>query len=451
MKRILALLLVALMAVSMLSAFADEEPRNITLAVWWDMYYDSDDEGWEANPGATGKESDIMRYDNVKVIEDTYNVTFEFVNPTYAGTIDSLNNSILAAEPDFDIYTVELGFGVPAVMNGLACDLRDVLDPDDPLLTHDDPIMNFVDLSNGAVSLLYAKGAENQVDHVYNLAFNLQMIEDANLEDPRDLVERGEWTWDKFREYCQVLTRDIDGDGVTDVYGYGGWLGDFLPYWFMSNGTYVAATATENFSSAEVGETLKFLQDLYITDKVAYPIPEESGWDVCRWLYRDKKVAFCTTTTWILDNYKDYTEADPNLDFDMVFIPYPIGPSGNAETNSTQLANSNYWMIPSNVEDPKLVYNVLRQYVNWFQGDTELRDDPDELEWHYVTTSNKFDLQEENFEVMLEYGSRTMVDFLQVFINDIPFLQFLNGEYTPAQLQEQYKQVVQDQLDQLFN
>ena len=451
MKRILALLLVALMAVSMLSAFADEEPRNITLAVWWDMYYDSDDEGWEANPGATGKESDIMRYDNVKVIEDTYNVTFEFVNPTYAGTIDSLNNSILAGEPDFDIYTVELGFGVPAVMNGLACDLRDVLDPDDPLLTHDDPIMNFVDLSNGAVSLLYAKGAENQVDHVYNLAFNLQMIQEANLEDPRDLVERGEWTWDKFREYCQVLTRDIDGDGVTDVYGYGGWLGDFLPYWFMSNGTYVAATATENFSSAEVGETLKFLQDLYITDKVAYPIPEESGWDVCRWLYRDKKVAFCTTTTWILDNYKDYTEADPNLDFDMVFIPYPIGPSGNAETNSTQLANSNYWMIPSNVEDPKLVYNVLRQYVNWFQGDTELRDDPDELEWHYVTTSNKFDLQEENFEVMLEYGSRTMVDFLQVFINDIPFLQFLNGEYTPAQLQEQYKQVVQDQLDQLFN
>ena len=97
------------------------------------------------------------------------------------------------------------------------------------------------------------------------------------------------------------------------------------------------------------------------------------------------------------------------------------------------------------------MYNVLRQYVNWFQGDTELRDDPDELEWHYVTTSNKFDLQEENFEVMLEYGSRTMVDFLQVFINDIPFLQFLNGEYTPAQLQEQYKQVVQDQLDQLFN
>ncbi len=451
MKRILALLLVALMAVSMLSAFADEEPRNITLAVWWDMYYDSDDDGWEANPGATGKESDIMRYDNVKVIEDTYNVTFEFVNPTYAGTIDSLNNSILAGEPDFDIYTVELGFGVPAVMNGLACDLRDVLDPDDPLLTHDDPIMNFVDLSNGAVSLLYAKGAENQVDHVYNLAFNLQMIQEANLEDPRDLVERGEWTWDKFREYCQVLTRDIDGDGVIDVYGYGGWLGDFLPYWFMSNGTYVAATATENFSSAEVGETLKFLQDLYITDKVAYPIPEESGWDVCRWLYRDKKVAFCTTTTWILDNYKDYTEADPNLDFDMVFIPYPIGPSGNAETNSTQLANSNYWMIPSNVEDPKLVYNVLRQYVNWFQGDTELRDDPDELEWHYVTTSNKFDLQEENFEVMLEYGSRTMVDFLQVFINDIPFLQFLNGEYTPAQLQEQYKQVVQDQLDQLFN
>ena len=424
MKRILSLALVLAMAFSMISTFATaEEPRHITIALWWDMYYDSDDESWESNPSASGKETDIMRFDVVKEIEETYNVTFEFVNATYAGVQDSLNISILAGEPDFDVYMVELGWGVPAVMNGLA--------------------------TNGAVSLLSVKGAEDQVGATYPLAFNLQMIQEANLEDPRDLVERGEWTWDKFREYCQILTRDIDGDGVTDVYGYGGWMGDFFPYFFMSNGTYVCATETENLSSPEMGEVLSFLQDLFVTDKSAYPIPAENGWDVCRWLYRDKKVAFTTTAAWILDSYKDYLE-EPNLDFDMVFVDYPIGPSGNPETNSKKLANSNYWLIPAGIEDPELVYRVLRAYQNWYHEDTELRDDPDELEWWYTSTSNKLDLQDWNFEIMKSMGEHEMVDFINVVINDLPLWDLLAGNITPSQMQEQNRQVVQDALDQIF-
>ena len=450
MKRILSLALVLAMAFSMISTFATaEEPRHITIALWWDMYYDSDDESWESNPSASGKETDIMRFDVVKEIEETYNVTFEFVNATYAGVQDSLNISILAGEPDFDVYMVELGWGVPAVMNGLATDFRDVLDPSDPLLSHEVIVMDYVNLTNGAVSLLSVKGAEDQVGATYPLAFNLQMIQEANLEDPRDLVERGEWTWDKFREYCQILTRDIDGDGVTDVYGYGGWMGDFFPYFFMSNGTYVCATETENLSSPEMGEVLSFLQDLFVTDKSAYPIPAENGWDVCRWLYRDKKVAFTTTAAWILDSYKDYLE-EPNLDFDMVFVDYPIGPSGNPETNSKKLANSNYWLIPAGIEDPELVYRVLRAYQNWYHEDTELRDDPDELEWWYTSTSNKLDLQDWNFEIMKSMGEHETVDFINVVINDLPLWDLLAGNITPSQMQEQNRQVVQDALDQIF-
>ena len=450
MKRILSLALVLAMAFSMISTFATaEEPRHITIALWWDMYYDSDDESWESNPSASGKETDIMRFDVVKEIEETYNVTFEFVNATYAGVQDSLNISILAGEPDFDVYMVELGWGVPAVMNGLATDFRDVLDPSDPLLSHEDVVMDYVNLTNGAVSLLSVKGAEDQVGATYPLAFNLQMIQEANLEDPRDLVERGEWTWDKFREYCQILTRDIDGDGVTDVYGFGGWMGDFFPYFFMSNGTYVCATETENLSSPEMGEVLSFLQDLFVTDKSAYPIPAENGWDVCRWLYRDKKVAFTTTAAWILDSYKDYLE-EPNLDFDMVFVDYPIGPSGNPETNSKKLANSNYWLIPAGIEDPELVYRVLRAYQNWYHEDTELRDDPDELEWWYTSTSNKLDLQDWNFEIMKSMGEHETVDFINVVINDLPLWDLLAGNITPSQMQEQNRQVVQDALDQIF-
>ena len=451
MKKILALALALSMLLSLTVSVAAAEERELLFSTWWEIYYDSHHEDITENlsdPATqTNTEKDEMMFENVKRIEETYGVTFDWTNLTYAGNISSINDSIFAGDPDCDVYTVELGFGVPAAMNGYATDLRDVLDPDDPLLTGDDTVLRIVSLPGDYAYILGTKGGTSQVEATYPLAFNLQMIEEANLEDPRDLVERGEWTWDKFREYCIALTKDTDGDGVTDVYGYGGWVGDFLIYWCMSNGTYIAATDTENLSSPEVGETLKFLQDLFITDKCAYPIPAENGWDVCRWLYRDKKVAFTTTAVWIQDSLKDYTE-EPNVDFDMVYIPYPIGPSGNAETNATKVAKSNYYMIPAGVEDPKLVYEVFRAYWNWFQDDTELRDEVDD--WWYISTSNKLELQDWNFDVMMKMGENEMVDFLDLCINDIPFLDFLNGDYTPAQLQEQYKQVVQDTLDSLF-
>ena len=454
MKRFAALFLALILAMTMaVSVAAAEDKRDLNFALWWDLYYDSDDESWEDSPSATGKDSEIMRFENVKLIEDTYNVTYEFVNATISGVKDSINNSILAGEPDFDLYMTELGWGVPAVVNGLATDLRTVLDPDDPFLTHDDLVLNYIDLPDGSASLITVKGAEDQVQSTLPLAFNLQMIQDANLEDPRDLAERGEWTWDKFREYCLALTKDIDGDGIIDVYGYGAWIGDCLPYWYMSNGTYLASTPTENLSSNEMGETLKFLQDLWLTDQVAYPLPEENAWDVCRWLYRDKKVAFTTTACWIMANYDDYNwdgNAETTLDFDMVFVDYPIGPSGNAETNSTKIAAGSFWMLPAGVEDPKLVYDVFRAYQNWYHDDVELRDDPEELEWWYTATSDKLELQDWNFEIMRKMGEKQMVDFVNVVIDQLEMPDFLRGNYTPAQFQETYRQVVQDALDQIF-
>ncbi len=454
MKKLIAMALTLAMLLGVASVALADDPRNITIGLWWDIYYDSNDTSWEDSPSATGKDTEIMRFENVKNIEDTYGVTYEFQNLTYAGVQDSVNNSILAGEPDCDVYMVELGWGVPAVMNGLATDLRDVLDPNDPLLTHEDTVLNYVSLEGGNVYLLTVNGAEDQVAATMPLAFNLQMIQEANLEDPRDLVEKGEWTWDKFREYCRVLTKDNDGDGVTDVYGYGAWIGDCLPYWYMSNGTTMASTPQENLSSVEMGETFTFLQDLWLTDKSAYPLPEENGWDICRWLYRDKKVAFTTTAAWIMANYDDYNwdgKAESVLDFDMVFVDYPVGPHGNAETNSTKIAAGSFYFIPAGIEDPKLVYDVFRAYQNWYHDDTELRDDPDELEWWYTTTSDKLDLQEWNFEHMKKMGEKTVVDFVNVVIDDLPLLQFLNGEYTTAQLQEEYKQIVQDALDNIFN
>ena len=452
MKKLLSMLLALAMLLSLCSFASAEEPRHILIGTTWDMYWDSTHESIDANPYYSGKETDQMIFANVKAIEEKWNVTFEYVNLLYSGAKESINTSILAGTPDVDIYTISLSIGAPAVANGYAVDMRDVLPADHPLITGTDPIMTYINTGDGSVSLLTQNSKENMVGSTYPLSFNLQMIENANLEDPRDLVERGEWTWDKFLEYCIALTQDTDGDGVIDVYGFGGWPGDYMTEFLMSNGTYIAATATENLTSPEVAEVLQFVQDLNLVHGVMYPVPDENGWDICRYLYRDQKVAFSPNAAWIMSSNDDYgyQSGTPVLDFDMVFVPWPVGPSGNAETNSQKVTDNTCYMIPVGVEDPELIFNVLYDLCNWFNGDLSIRDDEEALDWWFGVTAKDIDLQDHNFNVMYEMGQKQQFEMLSNMGFELPFREFINGDYTVAQLQETYKQQVQDAIDSLM-
>ena len=52
------------------------------------------------------------------------------------------------------------------------------------------------------------------------IVFNKRLFKEAGLDPelPYELQASGEWTWSKFAEICEILTRDTDGDGQTDVY-----------------------------------------------------------------------------------------------------------------------------------------------------------------------------------------------------------------------------------------
>lgn len=452
-----------MLLLSTMSFASAEEPRHILIGTTWDKYWDSTHETIDANPYYSGSVPDQLQFDKVAEIEEKWGVTFEYVNLLFAGAVESINNSILAGTPDVDVYNVGIDIAAPAIANGYAVDLRTVLPADHPVLTGEDPVLGYVDVGDGSASLLVEKNVNNLVANTYPLSFNLQMIEDANLEDPRALVERGEWTWEKFTEYCIALTKDTDGDGLTDVYGFGGWPTDYLTSLLMSNGTYIAANKKENFSSPQVAEVLQFMQDLNLVHHVMYPIPAENGWDICRWLYRERKVAFCPNAAWILDSNKDYAYQHPELptlEFDMVFVPWPVGPSGNAETNMQKTTNETGFMIPAGIEDPELVFNVLYDLLNWFNYDPNnpesddealaLRDDPETLDWWYGVTGKTVELQDWNFGIMLQMGQRQQYEMVNSLGLSIDYQGLINGDYTVAQFQQTYKQPIQDALNMLM-
>ena len=453
MKKIIALLLALMMVASCALSLAEvkDDRRTITIGLWWDIYYDSTHEALEDDPSYSGTEADELRFAVVKEIEDKYNVNIEFVNLTYTGTKDSINTSIIAGTPDCDIYLCELGWGIPAAMKGYFLDLHSFLPEDSDIFTKQTVLSGTTIGDSEEVYFFTPIGMSN----TYPLMFNKQLLEDANLEDPRDLYERGEWTWDKFIEYCQALTKDTDGDGVNDQYGFCGYINDVINNLTLSNGCTIAAGDTECFSSEAVGECFQFVQDLYNTYNVCYPYDQDysSASDSMRIAYMKGNVGFSVGAVWILNGQGAYSStSDSMLEFNTIFVPWPVGPHGDKDTNALlQVGSGNsYYAIPVGVEDPELVYNVFYDYQNYFHDDTSIRDDLETLWWWVSETDSDEDNQMANFEVQLLCLSRPQVDLYEALGVALDWLPLINGEVTVAQFQETYRQEFQDALDVLF-
>lgn len=430
------------------------EKRILNIGTWWIQYYDSSHNSVEDDPSYSGLEIAHLKFDNVKKIEDKYNVEFYWKNLTYEGVKESINNSILAGTPDCDIYLVELSFGIPAALNGLATDMKEILPADDDLFTTQKNI-KYLDLGDGKATLLKRVEAASTVEATYPLGFNIQMLEDNNLEDPRELYARGEWTWDKFIEYCKVLTQDTDGDGQIDQYGYCGFQNETFEQLLMSNGAHVAATTTEELSSAATGEVLQMMYDMYNVYNICYPYDFTSGDDstTMRGQYREGNIGFFPIAAWIAADKADYDYTGANgstLAFDTAYVQWPVGPSGDQATNAGKVSAGEYYIIPKGVKDPELVYRVLYDMWNWYDGDTSIRDDEEALYWWYAVTAKTEELQNQNFAVMEDVGKRETFELWNQLGIQYDLMSLMKGETTPAQFQETYKQQVQDALNAYF-
>ncbi len=411
--------------------------REITVGTWYDQYYTSDHDDIYDNPSVANVEQAQMQLDNMRAIEEKYNVKFRFVNLTWAGDIESINTSIMAGQPDCDIYLVDLSFGIPAVLNGYAMPIEEYASASSDIF-NDQKVMRYLNLMGEENNYLFAP-ASITLDS-YPLGFNMAMLEEAGLENPQDLYDRGEWTWDKFREYLLALTVDENNDGVTDVYGLGTVFTQLFSNLMMSNGTGMANGTTEGISSPATIEVLDFMYNMYNVDKVARPWDPDDFWgnNNC---FADGLTAFWAAPGWIMS---DYTVDE--LGFEFGIVPWPIGPSGNQETNATYKTAGNWYIIPVGVDNPALVYQVMFDWSNWYNYDTDYRDS--DLTWWEDAMYS-----ERNFDYLKMMGEKQTLDIWESlsFPNSEFNLQMLiEGSYTPSQMAEQTKNVLQSLIDEAF-
>jgi ABC-type glycerol-3-phosphate transport system substrate-binding protein len=418
-----------------------DETRTIKIGLWWDEYYDSTHQDIYANPNMSDELRAQAIFDNLKEVEEKYNVRIEYVNLTWDGTIESINTSIMAGNPDMDIYMADLQFGVPAVLNGFAQAIEDFAPAGSDVLGAQ-KIMKRLNLLDDPKNYLFAK--EEKDAYGYPLGFNVAMIQEANLEDPRDLYDRGEWTWDVWSDYLLKLTKDTNNDGVYDVYGYGGFWTNMLENMLPANNTHIAGDKTEGLSDPKTIEVMEFLQKIYVTDKTARPWNQDD-WDTNLQPFVDGKMAFFVTKDWIIQKFAGENGVD--LTFELGVVPWPYGPSGKKEDSQKYLAEGNWCIIPVGVKDPALVYSVYYDYINWFKDDTDWRDEGGKFDWQ----ADQYQTQR-NMDMAVANGSISAFDLWPTLGlgDDFSMVPIMDGEKTPAQYAEETRQLVQDRLKVYF-
>ncbi|MDR2184154.1 MAG: ABC transporter substrate-binding protein [Treponema sp.] len=414
--------------------YTDDGRRIITIGTWYDRYYVSRHHDIHDDANMADEVSAQMRLAKIRAVEEKYNIVLDSVNLTFEGVEESINSSIPAGSPDVDIYEVDLQFGIPAVLKGYAVSLQEMgLQGTDVFGTQ--MVMKCLNISNQQETCLFAPSNTGAVN-AYVLAFNMDLIRAAGLPNPQDLYDRGQWTWERWREYLRTLTRDTDGDGAADIYGYSGYWTHLLSALLLSNNTGIAPERVERLSSPRTREVLEMINTIYNVDKSARPW-DHSNWEINNRLYAEGLSGFWIGADWIFGE-----QGGSGLPFEIGVVPWPRGPHGSFTENRHSQPQGNWYFIPKGAEDPRLIYDVIYDWTNWYDGDLT----------RGLTTewSRKLYMTDRNFQYALMMASKPGIDLWESLETGFNLVPLISAEVSPDELIAEYRQPIQDALDNYF-
>lgn len=296
----------------------------------------------------TGPEEDP----STQYAEDTYNYRqdiFDKYNFTvtrekmssFADMAETFTTEVISGNPSMDIYYLYQDMVNEPLKNNLLYDLSKVQTVDFSEEKWNKQVIDLMTYDGG----IY--GMSTELEPRACIFFNKRLFEESGIspDEPYELQASGQWTWDKFEEYCKKLTRDIDKDGVTDVYAMASFSKDYFKLAAASNGAqfvskdengkYVNATKSQNFLDAA-----NWAVDLI---KKGYIQPKEEGasWDWFITAFRDGECAMQTAEAYTVSSFSD------SMDDPFGIVMFPAGPNGDMAT----VPFDNVVVVPSCFDD----------------------------------------------------------------------------------------------------
>jgi multiple sugar transport system substrate-binding protein len=182
--------------------------------------------------------------------------------------------------------------------------------------------------------------------------YNKKIFDEYGVAYPKD-----GWTWDDLLKTAQDLTKDVDGDGKTDIWGIqltANWTTGF-EYWVgAAGGRLISEDGTKYVGFMDSPETIsavQFYADLYNKHKVAPPPADFNLWAGGNPEFENGKAAMRIFGRWPQAGLK----TNPNIDLGVVGVP-----AGKVR------ANVLFWGgfgISSTSKHPEETWRFLKYYV----------------------------------------------------------------------------------------
>ncbi len=261
---------------------------QINILAWKDVEHEEFNIAYEDLSGDIVEQSLYDR--NVKV-EERLGVTLNFIR-TVDGDGDHIpgwnsyvNNSVSINAREFDIVA---GYSLAMAACAVNGYLYNMLDDSCEYLNFDQPWWSELLLEQATFgdNLYFASGdiSRNALEMMYVCYANTDLLAKYQLSNPQEIVESGDWTYDKFIEMCQGIYED-DGDGIKnctndtgDTFGYIT-SGIHVDPWFYGSGATICErndegeiVQSESFTGERVANTLDKLNTLLNSEYAIYTL-----------------------------------------------------------------------------------------------------------------------------------------------------------------------------------
>ncbi|MBH1939538.1 extracellular solute-binding protein [Mobilitalea sibirica] len=373
-----------------------EPPRDlggieITVGDWWST-------GEVAEP-ATQRDEDTLLYR--EDLQAKHNFKLSQVNiGAWAEYQEIFITSTMAGDPAADIFIMDQKFVPEPLKQGMFYPLSDL-----PSFDFSDDLWNasMTDYmtQNGKVYGF----TEEQNSPGLGVFFNKRLFEEAGLEPDLlyDLQASGEWTWAKLEELCNVLTRDTNSDGITDVYSIVAWQVEVPKAAVFSNGSdYVrfneeTGRYENNQDSDEYLAAVNLAVDLYNKGHMM-PDPEGAEFTWFENAFVSGKGAMMVTE-WYRNS------ALQSMEDDWGYVFFPKGPSGD---RMQTMYTGNVRVMPAGL-DAKLADDIAFAYTKWVSAPPGYEDAEGDLSNYYALVRDSRAV-EETIKPMVEgQGVRSLL------------------------------------------
>lgn len=278
---------------------------------------------------------------------------------------------------------------------------------------------------------------------MFVIYYNKDMVREAGLEDPYELYQADEWTWEKFEEIAKRLTADVDADGQIDVWGstiIADWLA--IPFVQANGSEFTSVDENGRVVCSMGGEELETaLQQLYewnLVDRIFSP-----DWNIEQ-VFTTGKAAMMLYPVWTYWTYVD------QADFEFGIVPIPKGPHADKYMAPSHALNA--VVLPANAENPEALMAV---YEFLYRDTDEVLIDTIDSSLNQFTSREDLDVvltlsREWEGEVVTLYcgelGYPDLITNVRGVLNDV-----ILGVSTFSQSLGTREPVIQGILDNLFN